>query len=105
LCIFQDSHEKLKFYSRVDLQEMLQYLDCDPIETISISTIPVFPDWLRNRKQQNLGVTNVRIVPAGNRIREEARDTRDRRTNQIPQSGKCINNQSLCAQDLVKDPM
>ncbi|XP_060555845.1 cartilage oligomeric matrix protein-like [Ruditapes philippinarum] len=84
--IIVDSHEKLKFYSRVDLQEMLQYLDCDPIETISISTIPIFPDWLRNRKQQNLGVTNVRIVPAGNRIREEARDTRDRRTNQIPQS-------------------
>lgn len=86
--IFQDLHEKYKFYSRVDLQEMLQYLDCDPVETIPISTLPVLPDWIRNRNRQNIGVTNVRIVPSGNRIREETRDTRDHRRNQIPQSGK-----------------
>ncbi|XP_045216736.1 cartilage oligomeric matrix protein-like [Mercenaria mercenaria] len=78
--IVVENHEKYRLYSRVDLQAMLQFMDCDPIEAIPISTLPVLPDWIRDRNLQNLGGTNVRISPAGNRIREETRD------NRIPQS-------------------
>lgn len=80
--ILQDNHDRHTLYSRVDLQTMLTFMDCDQIEAIPISTLPVLPDWVRDYNLQNLAGTNVRISPAKSNIREE--DTRDRR---LPQSG------------------
>lgn len=74
-------------YQRVDLQSMLQFADCDPVEAIPISTLPVLPDWVRKRNLEKLGgATNVRIVPpVRNTVpAERSEPTRD---NRIPQSG------------------
>ena len=65
---------------------MLGYLDCDPVEIIPISTLPVLPDWVRNRNLENIVdrsnvATNVRVVrPEPGR--QEWKD------NRIPEGGK-----------------
>lgn len=60
---------------------MLEYMDCDPVESIPISTLPVLPDWVRQRNLENLGATNVRIVSPVDQ-RETVRD------NSIPEYGE-----------------
>ncbi|KAH3835636.1 hypothetical protein DPMN_108994, partial [Dreissena polymorpha] len=61
--IVVDKHDSFAMYSRVDLQSMLNSMECDVTESIPISTLPVLPDWVRNRNLQHLQVgTNVRIT-------------------------------------------
>ncbi|KAL4227295.1 hypothetical protein ACF0H5_012741 [Mactra antiquata] len=58
------NNNQFTLYSRVNAQDMLTFMDCDPIESIPISTLPVLPDWVRNKNMQTVfGVTNVRITP------------------------------------------
>jgi len=60
---------------------MLGYMECDPVESIPISTLPVLPDWVRKRNMESLmGATNVHIVPPTENVQQE-------RDNRIPQSG------------------
>lgn len=75
-------------YQRVDLQSMLEFTDCDPVDSIPISTLPVLPDWVRKRNLEKLGgATHVRIVPPDVRNTVPGEQSEPTRDNRIPQSG------------------
>lgn len=96
--IIVESGDTYKLYSRVDLQSMLRFMDCDPIEAIPISTLPKLPDWVRNRNLDSIsGGTNVRITSAENRQPEDSRSY-----NQIPQSDSIFYTLSHSVRELTQ---
>ena len=81
-----------KLYGRVDLQSMLAFLDCDPVDTKSpdsgVSTNPELPAWSRNSRPLDQllmrGVTNVKVSSSGSRSGSSVAVL----DNAIPQSGR-----------------
>ena len=81
-----------KLYGRVDLQSMLAFLNCDPVETQSldsgVSIDPELPAWSKNSRPLDQllrrGRTNVKVSASGPRTGSSI-TTLD---NTIPQAGK-----------------
>ncbi|XP_052796018.1 cartilage oligomeric matrix protein-like [Mya arenaria] len=93
--IVVDQHESFTLYSRVDLQTMLQFMDCDPL-SIPVATLPVLPDWVRERNLDNLLVgTNVRITAPGGGEKRESE-------NRIPDTDPLYHTMSQSIRELTR---
>ena len=85
---FQDLRH-FKLYSRVDLQSMLAYLDCDPVDTRTpdsrVPINPLLPDWSKSSRPLDQvlkgGGTNVRVLGTRTGDRRRGQD------NSLPQAG------------------